>query len=271
MAARTLEFLGNDTIGIIGCGNLGRTIAEKLLEYGFPKDRLKVSFGGSSVTYERIKIAGLLENISSNEDLCRESSIIFIALRPQAFRRLEGLSFPKHALVVSCMAGVSLDTLRKVTGADVLRLMPSGPETIRTNRGIVAIYPHSDKLVKILSSIGLRVYELPSEEVMHMFTVGACLPAALITAQKMGIDTERAIGTLEQAYPDFREIYNWAKGVLPDSKYEGKMDEYVKKMSTKGGVTEAIIESLNSGGKFYDALLEGIEKSKALSTDTKYQ
>jgi len=262
-----LGFLANDTIGIIGCGNIGRAIAEKLLEYGFPKERLKVSFGGSSVTFERIKMAGLLENISSNKDICRKSSIIFVALRPQAFKRLEELSFPRQALVVSCMAGVSSDTLRKVTGIDVLRMMPSGPETIKANRGIVAVYPHSDTLTKILSSLGLRVYELSSEEMMHIFTVGACLPAALITAQKRGVDTEQAVGILEKVYPDFREIYNWAKNVIPDSKYEEERDEYIKKMSTKGGVTEAIVESLNSGRTFYYALLEGIAKSKALSTD----
>lgn len=270
MVAKTLGFLANENIGIIGCGHIGRTIAEKLLEYGFPKDRLKVSYGGSSVTLRRIKMAGLLENITDNKDICRKSSIIFIAIRPQALKKLEELTFPRHALVVSCMAGFSSDTLRKITGIDVLRMMPSGPETIKANRGIVAVYPQSETLTKILSGIGLRVYELPNEEMMHVFTVGVCLPAALITARKMGVGTEQAIGVLERVYPDLPEIYTWAKEVLLNLNNEEEQDEYIKKMSTKGGVAETIVKSLNSGRTFYDALLEGIAKSKALSTDIKY-
>jgi pyrroline-5-carboxylate reductase len=269
MAAITLSFLANDTIGIIGYGHLGRTIAEKLLEHGFPKNKLMLSYGGSSITFRKIKMAGLLENISDNKEVCRKSSIIFITVRPQAFKELKWLTFPSYALVVSCMAGISSDTLRKVLGIDVFRMMPSGPETIKANKGIVAVYPHNYTLTRILSNMGLRVYELPSEEMMHKFTVGVCLPAALIVARKRGLNTEQAVRIIEKEFPEFAAIYTWAKDVLPNFNSEKERDEYVEKMSTRGGVTEVIVDSLNSGNMFYDALADGIAKSKAIDADVR--
>ena len=36
-------------------------------------------------------------------------------------------------------------------------------------------------------------------------------------------------------------------------------------MSTKGGITEAIVDSLNSGDSFLSALRKGIDRSKEIS------
>ncbi len=58
-AARRLDFLGGESIGIIGCGHLGRAIALQLVSGGFPVDRLRVSRGKSDGSLEKILDAGL--------------------------------------------------------------------------------------------------------------------------------------------------------------------------------------------------------------------
>ena len=258
-----LDFLADDTVGIIGCGHLGRTLAKALIDHGLQEEKLMISYGGSSSTLERLKVAGLLENVSDNEEICRKSNIIFIAVRPESIEGLRKLSFPKSAIVVSCMAGVSKASLKKTLGIDVFRIMPSGPDTIRDRKGIVAVYPPNDILINILSCIGLKVYELSDEESMHAFTAGVCLPAALLVAERKGLDTDQAARIIGREYPDFKEIYIWARGVLPPSVTE--QEEYIKRMSTKGGITETIIDSLNSGDYFLDALTKGIARSKEIS------
>jgi pyrroline-5-carboxylate reductase len=45
-------FLADETIGIIGCGHLGRTLAEELIDHGLPRERLMISYGGSASTLE---------------------------------------------------------------------------------------------------------------------------------------------------------------------------------------------------------------------------
>jgi pyrroline-5-carboxylate reductase len=265
MIGSALDFLACGTIGIIGCGHLGRTLAEELIVHGLPRERLMISYGGSASTLESIKQAGLLENISDNEEICRKANIIFIAVRPQAIVGLKGLSFPKDALVVSCMAGVSTASLKVALGIDVCRIMPSGPATIKEKKGIAAVHPRNDNLIDILSHMGLKVFELSDEEMMHAFTVGVCLPAALLVAGEMEADADLAAEIIENEYPGFEEIYTWAKGVLPEFDSDEERDGYVKKMSTKGGITEAIVDGLNSGSTFLAALRMGIARSREIS------
>lgn len=264
----------NETIGIIGAGNLGKTLAQVLIDCGFPKEKLMISYGGKVSTFESIKGAGLIENIANNKEICQKSTVIFITVKPQALRGLENLPFTGNSLVVSCMAGVSRASLKETLNTDVFRIMPSGPDTIKGKKGIVAVYPQNSILKDILSFIGLQVYELQDEEKMHIFTVGVCLPAALLIANKKGLDIDHAIKIIENEYADFRDIYTWAKNVLPSFNSENQEEKYIEHMSTKGGITEAIVGSLNSGGNsgdpFLDALRKGIERSKEISVFVRF-
>ncbi len=114
--------------------------------------------------------------------------------------------------------------------------------------------------------MGLRVFELSDEEMMHAFTVGVCLPAALLVAGRKEKSVAQAARIIEKEYPGFEEIYVWAKDVLPNFDSDEEREEYVKRMSTKGGITEAIVNSLNSGSTFLTALRCGIAKSREIST-----
>ena len=258
--------LVNETIGIIGAGYLGKTFAETFIERGFPKERLMISYGGKSSTLESITKAGLIENIADNKEICRKSTIIFIAVKPQALKELKNLPFTGNSLVVSCMAGISSASLEEALGIEVFRIMPSGPDTIKEKKGIVAVYPQNYILTEILSFIGLKVHELQDEEMMHIFTVGVCLPAALLIANKKKLNTNYAIESIEKEYADFREIYIWAGNVLPAFDSDHEEEKYIEHMYTQGGITEAIVNSLNSGDTFLEALRKGIARSKEIST-----
>ena len=258
--------LVDETIGIIGAGYLGRTLAETLIEHGYPKKRLMISYKGSLSTFENIKKAGLIENITDNKKICQKSTVIFIAVKPQSLKEVKDIPFTRNSIVVSCMAGISLATLKKSLGINISRIMPSGPDTIKEKKGIVAVFPQNDILTEILSFIDLKVHELQNEEMMHIFTVGVCLPAALLIANKKRLDIDHAIKCLEKEYIDFKEIYTWAINVLPDFASDKEEENYIEYMCTKGGITEAIIGSLNSGDTFWNALRKGIARSKEIST-----
>ena len=162
--ANQLDFLAGESIGIIGCGHLGSAIALQLVSCGFPLDRIRVSRGNSDGSLEKILDAGLGPCLAGNEEIFRDSSIIFICIRPQSLSDLQPLAFPKDALVVSCMAGVSLPAIRALLGVEAVRMMPSGPDSIIERKGIAAIYPHNQILSRILQALGLRVFELKVEE-----------------------------------------------------------------------------------------------------------
>lgn len=253
------------TIGIIGCSHLGRSLARGLIDSGFPKEGLLVSYGGNSATLEEIKKAGLHENLSDNREICKKASIIFLAVRPQSFQTLGELSIRKETRVVSCMAGVGTAALKRQLGIDCVRIMPSGPDTIASKKGIAAVFPKNDEVAALLSGMGLKVFSLSDEEMMHTFTAGVCLTAALLVARKKGLDAKPAVEAIMQDFPPFEEIYAWALDALPNLGSEEEVEKYINRMCTKGGITEAIVQSLYRGSSLLEALEDGIKRSKEIS------
>ncbi len=257
-------------IGIIGCGHLGRTLAKVLIDHQFPRENLKISFSGNPATLESIQNAGLFENIADNDEICRKSNIIFLAIKPQDLKALKKMIISQEATLVSCMAGVSTATFQSVLGINAVRIMPSGPDTIQQGRGIVALFPHHELVSDILSFMGFEVYEAGSEEWLHPFTAGVCLPAALLVAKQFNLKIEEDIKTLEKEYSGlgFGDIYQWALNVMPVLESEVEPGEFIRKMMTKGGITEAIVESLRSDKDFLEAIHKGIYRSKEIAERT---
>jgi len=264
-AARPLDFLAGKSIGVIGSGHLGLSLASELVRRGLPPRRLLLSRGRSPGSLEGIIDAGLKDCLSDSRQICRECSIIFICIRPQSLPELEDLGFPKDALIVSSMAGVSLPAIRRLLGVEAVRMMPSGPDTILEGKGIAAIYPHNQALSWILQALGLRVFELSAEEQMHVFTAGICLPAALLASGDDEEAGEKACRSLSRQYSDFPEIFSWARSVLPHLEREEDKEDYIRKMATSGGITEGIVKSLERGDDLLMALKQGIERSREIS------
>lgn len=261
----------NETIGIIGAGHLGRTLAETLIKQGFSKENLRISYGGKLSTLDSLKKAGLVGNITDNKELCWKSTIIFIAIKPQSLAELKNLPFSSNSLVVSCMAGISLASLKETLGIDVYRIMTSGPSTIKAGKGIAAVYPQNETLTDILSFMDLKAHEIENEEMMHVFTVGVCLPAAILLANNrgLGFELKNTVEVIEKEYTGFRNIFIWAENVLPDFSSDAEQTKYIDAMCTEGGITEEIVNSLNSGNTVLDSLKKGIAKSKEISTFAK--
>lgn len=257
----------NDTIGIIGAGHLGRSLAESLISTGFPRDRLRLSHAGSPATLDAIREAGLENNLTTNEDLCRHSSVIFIAIRPQSVALLDVLPFPRDALVVSCMAGIPRSLLQRRWGINVIRMMTGGPDTIIRGKGIAGIVPASEVLTGILTRMGMRVRVLPDEEAMQVFTAGVCFTAAILACRARGRNPDHEVSDAVCRYPLLAGMYAWAQEAQPAALSDAGRDEYIAKMSTPGGITEAIVRSIRKGDSLSDAMQAGIDRGRAISRD----
>ena len=100
---------------------------------------------------------------------------------------------------------------------------------------------------------------------MHVFTVGICLPAALLASGDVEDAIEEACRCLSQDYPDFPEICSWARDVLPEFEKEEDKKAYICKMATRGGITEAMVKRLERGEDLLLALKQGIKRSREIS------
>lgn len=117
-------------ITIIGCGNIGRSIAEGLLQSG--------SIKNSQLTVTRRKLAdsGDLSDLNirvSNNNLAaiRSADIVIIAVQPKqlvgVLEEISGELLQKKRIVVSVVSGISTGDIQEVIGNKValFRAMPN--------------------------------------------------------------------------------------------------------------------------------------------------
>ena len=250
-------------VGIIGAGHLGRALAQLLLRHGLASVQLMVSHNGSAATAGSLRSMGLLHRSRGNEEIARDANTIFLALPPRAAVDLGKLR-PKANRTLSCMAGVSMSRLHALLQCPVTRIMPSGPETIVHGCGVVATFPPDAYVTALLAGLGMRVFELAREELLHWFTVGVSLPAALLAAPA-GAAAEQAIAAIGEDVPFFAELFAWARAVVPTSLCLSQRQQYIEAMCTAGGVTEAIVAGLRSGNTLLDSLILGCKRSQSLA------
>ncbi|MDP4144853.1 MAG: NAD(P)-binding domain-containing protein [Bacillota bacterium] len=260
--------INNIKIGIIGCGHLGQAIAESLINHEFRKENILISYKNNPSTYKKISQLGLTSCISENKKIFNEADVIFIAIKPQDIMSLKEMTFSKNLLIVSCAAGLTIEILKSIFKTNIFRIMLSGPDTIASEKGVAALYPYNKLICSILNKMNLRTFEISREIDMNIFTTGVCLPAALLYEKdKVGI--KEAVDEIGLDCSIFLDLYDWAKKVVPSFNTETKKTQYISKMITKGGITEAIIDSLKSGEKFITALRKGMARGNDISQEIK--
>lgn len=244
------EILENK-IGIIGAGNIGQSLILKLLEKNFPKENIKLTYNGSIFTFEKIYDNNLVDMISDNSKIIDESDIIILSVPPQSFKQIGDFEIKDNKLIISFMAGISIDEIKKQTGSDnVVRVMPTGPDTILESKAIAGVYPQDEKAINLLNLLDIDYYALDKEDDMKYMTLVGCLPAVYCRCDYNLPENMDAINKISQEFPSFNQLAKKAQNLVP----EDNKEEFIKKVSTPGGVTECILTNLSNNKSLYDSL-----------------
>ena len=78
------------------------------------------------------------------------------------------------------MAGITIDELQKQTGSsNIIRIIPTGPDTICDETAIAGAYPQQDITDYIFDLLGFDVYNVKNEDELKYMSVAGCLPHQL--------------------------------------------------------------------------------------------
>lgn len=261
-----LELLNTLKVGIVGGGHLGQAIARSLVDNGLEKENLIISYSGNPGTCKKLETEGLSSCIGKNERIFQESGIILITVKPQDILELKGLQTNPKSLIASCMAGVPIKLLNKIFINDIYRMMLSGPDSILSGKGVAALCPEDEHLRLLIALMNLKYIRIGTEVELDVFTAGVCMPAAILNTESPS-ESAMAIKRIGAEYPLISELYEWAVNALPVFQNSVEKDAYIERMITKGGITDAIINSLKKGETFDISLRKGIARTKEISIE----
>jgi len=273
----------NKHIGIIGYGNMGRAIAERIKgDYPvtlFDKDTAKTS-GVSGVTV-----------CLNSEELVAQNDAIIVAVKPQDFDVMLSQIQPAMSadkVIISIAAGISTSRIEKKLGVcRVVRVMPNmaaqiGAGITGITGGRYATQEDIDLAEDIFEYVGEVVFV--DEGMMHAVTaVSGSGPAYVCyfleknnmsaghvpqdkkdyfiesfisAAMNEGLDAATASELVHATYTG--TIKYLQETALPAA-------ELRKRVTSKGGTTEAALAVLEQGGILSDAVHAAVKRSEELS------
>ena len=258
-------------ISFIGFGNISQALTKGLISSGFNEKNIFVSDTDLSKV-KKAKTDFGLNASSDNFDVLKFSELVFLCVKPDkilsVLKEISSDVSEKHILV-SVAAGITLKQLNSIVSCKV-RIMPN--IAVSANKGITAFVFDKDcseknkKLVlNVLQKLGsnIEIKEQEFDLVTAISGSGTAFWAFLIqeavnAVELNGLNKNKArklvLGSL-----------NGTLSLLADNSLTEK--ELIKKVSSKGGVTETELNVLinsNIHSVFFDALKKGIKKSKGL-------
>jgi len=257
-------------VGIFGCGHLGTAIALRLVQSGYPIQKILVSCLDTDKAKKRLKNTQLKNNVVGNKYLLERSDVVFYGVRPSDVKAILKYRLKKGAVLMTLLAGTPLQKVKTSNDEEIdkVRVMTSAPDTIKNGQGLCARFgENTDKADEVLQYLKLNMVSLESENDFNAFTAyGPCLPIALACCEKFG--KEVVAGEIEaaadsQGLMNWKSVIQWAYSAKP-SLSNSAFDSYLESVCTPGGVTEAIVNTIKSGNALIDSLNKGVERSVQL-------
>lgn len=275
----------NKIITFIGAGNMSRSLISGLIqdESSFDiriADPNEKQLSGFQQQWQQVSA------FQDNSKAITNASIIVLAVKPQIMETvcgsLSGLNsladLNNETLVISIAAGITENNLNKWLGGKdskrlpIVRCMPNTPALVQS--GMTGLYANKhvsedqrSMAESILRAVGTTLWFKEEQKLDAVTAVSGSGPAYFFlvmeamqqAAEKMGLDAEDARLLVLQT------AFGAAKLALESDDDAATLRQ---KVTSKGGTTEAAINTLVSGGLvdlFEDALNAAEQRSQELS------
>jgi len=261
-------------IAIIGCGSMGVNYAAAFLKNSIVSQKDILMIEKNAGIKERLRSFGYVHD--KIDEKIREFEIIILSVKPQdakpVLHELRNYINPQH-VIISIMAGVTITTLQEtLSHSQIIRAMPNTPASL--GMGITGFCASANASVQsilkadnLLNTTGKTVFFEDEEKLNAVTALSGSGPAyfyyiasAMIEAgKKMGIEESVSALLVKQTMNGAFHLLNQA---------EGSIEDLIKTVASRGGTTEAALESFKNSQlkeSIVNGILEAEKRAKELS------
>jgi pyrroline-5-carboxylate reductase len=249
---------------IIGGGNMGLTYAQSFLRSHITVKKDMMILEKSSKKAEELAKKDIGTVYGNPEECLKKADLIIFAVKPQDTQMLFSSIKPyvdAQQVFVSIMAGVTIKTICEALEVKkVIRAMPNLPAQIGMG---MTTFTSTDEVTRIelvmvqnlINTTGKTVY-VENEKFIDATTaisgsgpayVYYFMDAMMAAAKEMGFTTSEAELLVSQTFKGAVDLYN---------KSNLSCSEWISRVSSRGGTTEAAIKAYNKH-KVKDDIIRG--------------
>ena len=226
-----------DTIGFLGCGNMGGAIARAVCKAVDPK---KVFLANRTAAKAQALAKELGCKTATNAEVAGDCGLIFLAVKPQMMEALlQPLKFtfderPSRFVLCSMAAGLSIARIQELAGEDfpVIRIMPNTPASV--GEGMIqycssnVTAEEEEAFLKIMAPAG-RLDAVPESLIDAASCVSGCGPAWVYQFIEALADGGVACGLPRAKAQEYaaQMVLGSAKLVLESGKHPGELKDAV--------------------------------------------
>jgi pyrroline-5-carboxylate reductase len=179
-------------IFFIGVGNMGGSILCTLAENGYPAQSL-FFYEIDAERANKIAETSKAQKISSLSECFSKADVVFLCLKPQVFSKIFDCYEMYSGLIVSIMAGIKTDVLKKTfPKSKIVRTMPNIAITVKKGTVAIATEDVEESVLQIVESLfsscadTIRVLESQMDAVTGLSGSGPAFVFQFIEAFVMG-------------------------------------------------------------------------------------
>jgi pyrroline-5-carboxylate reductase len=253
---------------VIGGGNMGLTYARSFLRSHIVTEENMVILEKSLKKAEELKKLEVGTVHGEPGNYIEACDLIILAVKPQDISSLFSSISPyigPQQVVLSIMAGVKMETIAEGLGTQkVIRAMPNLPAQIGSG---MTVFTSSEDVTRIelvmvqnlLNSTGKAIYVEEEDAINAATAISGSGPAYVFYFMQSLIQSARQMG-FSQAQSELLTYQTFKGAVELYNKFDFSCEEWIAKVSSKGGTTEAAFVSFNEGA-IDEAFRKGVQEA----------
>jgi pyrroline-5-carboxylate reductase len=235
---------------IIGAGNMGTTYAKSLLASHFATPQEMQLLIRSDAGRNRLPEVPDQNVFRAAGDFIQQADIIIVSVKPQDFGTVAPSIRPflhSEQIILSVMAGVSIATMHRSLGIPKLvRAMPNLPSQIGMGMTVFSCSPDLDRkelfiIQNLLNTTGKAMYVDDEQLIDSATAVSGSGPAYVYYFMNSMIKAGVELG-FTPAQAELLVNQTFMGSVHLQNQNTISCEEWIKKVASKGGTTEAALK-----------------------------
>jgi len=248
---------------VIGGGNMGLTYAQSFLRSHIVTPDKMLILEKSPEKAAQITALNIGTVYGAPGAYIQDADLIIMAVKPQdcnaVFDIIQEWIGPQQ-LILSIMAGIKMNKIKKALNTDkVVRAMPNLPAQVGLG---MTVFTSTEEVTRIelvmvqnlLNSTGKTLYVSDEKLIDAATAISGSGPAYVFFFMQTLIDSAIALG-FERSQAELLSYQTFKGAVESFNKNSFTCEEWIRKVSSKGGTTEAAFSMIDKH-KVHGALLQ---------------
>ena len=239
--------------GVLGVGAIGAAIVTGLCENVDDAPQVLLSPRNGEIATGLAERFGSVEVAADNQAVVDGAGVVILCVRPQVAQTvLAELRFPADRVVISAIAGMSIEALQRLLApaTDIARVIPL--PSVARREGITPVHPPGAAAIALFDRLGetIEVADVKAFEAFAASTATIAAHFAYLNAIATWLERQEIPAPAATRY-----VASIFAGLAEPTRSGERFEQLAREHATPGGINEQFRDELEQAGLFENVSL----------------